>query len=348
MLITFLCLTNNTIKKMKKLQLYTKRILFTSCVLLGISGISNAQFNDDALFVVANAESINAAEYKIDSVLQEMGFTVSIVGQDDVTDANVDGMSLVLISATVSSGTVTTNLAGIREVNVPVICWEPFIYDHLGFSELDGGEFNASEIQIVGEGHQLAAGLANGNVTISTVEKGVSYGIPAGDAVIIAVNPANNEQAVIFGYEEGATMFNGTAPAKRVGTFLLNDVADATMTEDGWKLFIASVKWAMDYVDDVTGIKNPKLENPAVILHDIYPNPLSGTTNIKFSVSNPTHVRLSIWNTLGGKIITLVDEMVFAGDHTIVFDASNVPTGMYFCRLEYDSYSFVKSITLVK
>jgi len=332
---------------MKKSHLYSNRtilcILFTALLLPGKSG---AQFSDPALFVVADAALLNAAESKIDSLLNEMGFDLTVTGQVDVTDGSANGMSLVLVSASVTSGTIVTNMPGLPTLAAPVINWEPALHDFLGFSELDVGEFNTTEIEIVGEGHQMAAGNANGNVTIASAAKAVSFGVPAGDADIIAVNTLDSSQAVIFGYDEGAAMFTGLAPARRVGTFLLNDVADSTMTADGWDLFIASLYWAMDYVG--VGIEDRQQDKSAISLHDIYPNPSGGLTQINYSVSVQTHVNLSIWNTAGVKIETLVDGMKAPGTYTAVFDAAGYPGGFYFCRMESGSNTIIKPMTLTK
>ena len=227
---------------MKTLKFFyiVKLIVFVSFFLL-FSASSNAQFADSlALFVVADAASPNTAENEIILRLEDMEFDVEVIGQNDVSDGSTAGTALVLISATVSSGTVAGNMPGLIDLEIPVINWEPFLYDSLGFQPTDEGEFNTTEIEIVNEDHPLAAGLPADIITISTVEKAVSYGIPEGDVDIIAVNPAADSQIVIFAYDTGAEMYSGNAPARRVGTFLLNDVADA-MTEDGWALFDASV-----------------------------------------------------------------------------------------------------------
>ncbi len=319
--------------------------------LVSIPGKSaNAQlFNDDALFVVAtDAENLNTAEFKIDSVLQEMGFYTTIIGQDVVTDAETDGMSLVLISATVSSGTITTNMPGLPDMPIPLINWEPFLDDLIGYSELDGGEFNTYEIEIVLEEHPIAAGLPEGLVTISTAEKAVSYGAPQGDVDIIAVNPNDSSQAVLFAYEEGAEMFSGNAPARRVGIFLLNDVADA-MTEEGWAIFDAAVKWAMNY-EEPSAIDNElKLDLPGkCVLHNNYPNPFNSITIIGFSIPTQDNVQLSVFNALGEHIATLVDEIRPAGNYKVTFDASDMPGGLYFCRLVSGTNTITKSMLLLK
>lgn len=334
---------------MKNLLTFFILKLIILVFLVSISGKSaNAQFNDDALFVVADAENPNVAETKIDSVLQKMGFYTEIIGQDVVTDAETDGMSLVLISATVTSGTVTENMPGLPDMAIPLMNWEPFLDDLIGYSELDGGEFNTYEIEIVLEEHPIAAGLPLGLTTISTTEKAVSYGTPQGDADIIAVNPNDSSQAVLFAYEEGAAMYTGNAPARRVGIFLLNDVADA-MTPEGWAIFDAAVKWAMNYEEPSAIDNNLKPDIPGrFVLHNNYPNPFNKITNIKFSIPTQANVQLSVFNALGENIITLVDEIRPVGNYKVTFDASNMSSGLYFYRLVSGSNTITKSMLLLK
>jgi len=335
---------------MKKLQSYrgVKLICFIFFFLsLGVS--SNAQFTDSlAFFVVADGVTLNAAENEIFTRLSDMGFIVEIVGQNDVSDASAEDMSLILISATVSSGTITTNMPGLKDLATPVINWEPFIYDLLGFQETDGGEFNitdSTEVEIVNDTHPLAGGLAAGVVQISEIQKGVSYGTPVGDAAVIAVNSAVDTQVVLFGYDKGAEMFSGNAPARRVGTFLLNDVADS-MTEEGWTLFDASVIWAMG--EGSTSVENSDNLPTQYILHNNYPNPFNPATTIAFSIPEQVTVRLNIFNTLGENVKTLVDEIKPAGNYKVNFYASGLSSGIYYYQLIAGSKIFTKKLVLLK
>jgi hypothetical protein len=338
------------IKMKNLLSFFVFKLITLVFAVLLLSEFSKAQlFNDDALFVVAtDAENLDTAEFKIDSVLQEMGFYTTIIGQDVVTDAETNGMSLVLISATVTSGTITENMPGLGDMTVPLINWEPFLDDLLGYSESDGGEFNTTEIEIVLEGHQIAAGLPEGLVTISTVEKAVSYGVPQGDADIIAVNPNDSSQAVLFAYEEGAEMFSGNAPARRVGIFLLNDVADA-MTPEGWAIFDAAVKWAMNYEEPSAVDNNLNMDIPGeFVLHNNYPNPFDKITNIKFTIPTQANIQLSVYDAMGVHITTLVDEIRPAGNYKVTFDASDMPGGLYFYRLVSGANTITKTMLLLK
>jgi hypothetical protein len=339
----------STMKK-RKLSVKPHPIVLISLFVL-LSGILFAQFDGSAaLFVVASTDAPNDAEYAIVSRLEEMGFEVVMISQDAVTDdAAMDAMALVLISATCSSGTVAGNMPGLIDLTVPVINWEPFLYDAMGFQALDGGEFNSTDIEIVKADHPLAAGLDEGIYTITTAaEKAFSYGAPEGDAIIIAVNVNDPSQVVLFGYEAGAEMASEHAPARRVGTFLLNDVADA-MTEEGWALFDASVKWAMNFDDSGTTVEQIAPQHPSEYrLDNNYPNPFNPATTLVYSIPAQTHVRLTVWNSRGEIIAVLADEMKEAGIYTIHFDATELPSGLYYYRLESGRSTMTKKMLLLR
>ncbi|NIS17908.1 MAG: T9SS type A sorting domain-containing protein, partial [candidate division Zixibacteria bacterium] len=72
------------------------------------------------------------------------------------------------------------------------------------------------------------------------------------------------------------------------------------------------------------------------------------TTNISFSLPESGKVSLRVYNVLGQEVRTLVDEYLDAGVHTIQFDASNLSSGMYFYRLNTESFTESKKMMLVK
>jgi hypothetical protein len=65
-----------------------------------------------------------------------------------------------------------------------------------------------------------------------------------------------------------------------------------------------------------------------------YPNPFNPSTTIGFTLKQPLHVKLSVYNLLGERIAVLLDRRMSEGLHEVRWDAANHPTGIYLCLLE--------------
>ena len=79
-----------------------------------------------------------------------------------------------------------------------------------------------------------------------------------------------------------------------------------------------------------------------------YPNPFNPTTQIEFSIPDPSMVRLAVFNIAGKEVITLIHENKTAGTHAVAFDGSEMTSGVYFYRLEVGDKIFVNKLTLMK
>ncbi len=79
-----------------------------------------------------------------------------------------------------------------------------------------------------------------------------------------------------------------------------------------------------------------------------YPNPFNPATTISFILPAKTYVKLSVYNSLGQKISTLISNELDSGMHSVVFDAKNLPSGTYFYTLEANNFITTKKMTLVK
>jgi len=79
-----------------------------------------------------------------------------------------------------------------------------------------------------------------------------------------------------------------------------------------------------------------------------YPNPFNPETTISYTLKNATSVRITIYDRLGREVTNLVDAQQTEGDHTIVFNASNLPSGVYFYRLKTPEKIEVKKMVLAK
>ncbi|MGA7306172.1 MAG: T9SS type A sorting domain-containing protein [Rhodothermales bacterium] len=79
-----------------------------------------------------------------------------------------------------------------------------------------------------------------------------------------------------------------------------------------------------------------------------YPNPFNPTTEIAFSIPEKTHVSLSVFNQRGQEIAKLLDRQLPAGKHSVVFNASEYPSGTYIYRLKAGSFQQTRQMVLVK
>jgi hypothetical protein len=88
-------------------------------------------------------------------------------------------------------------------------------------------------------------------------------------------------------------------------------------------------------------------------LHQNYPNPFNPSTTIRYSVGahrdvTLQHVDLSIYNTLGQKVATLVNKKQSAGSYQIKWNAGGLSSGVYLYRLQTGNYIQTKKMILMK
>ncbi len=84
------------------------------------------------------------------------------------------------------------------------------------------------------------------------------------------------------------------------------------------------------------------------LLSQNYPNPFNPRTHIQFYAPLRGYVTLKVYDLLGKTVAILVDNVIEAGWHSIQFDGTKLPSGIYFCCL-HDSYSFqTKKLLLLK
>ncbi|MAO65160.1 MAG: hypothetical protein CL666_09190 [Balneola sp.] len=79
-----------------------------------------------------------------------------------------------------------------------------------------------------------------------------------------------------------------------------------------------------------------------------FPNPFNPTTNIQFSIPEASDVQLNVYNMLGQKVENLINGRVVAGNHTVVFDAGNLSSGLYFYALQAGEFLQTRKLSLIK
>ncbi len=86
----------------------------------------------------------------------------------------------------------------------------------------------------------------------------------------------------------------------------------------------------------------------AFVLSQNYPNPFNPSTTIKFALPTNSNVKLTIYNTIGKEVTTLINGSMEAGNHSVNWNASNQPSGMYFFKLEAGNFTSTKKMMLIK
>ena len=79
-----------------------------------------------------------------------------------------------------------------------------------------------------------------------------------------------------------------------------------------------------------------------------YPNPFNPATKIKFDIAKQSNAKIIIYDAVGREITVVLNEQLRAGTYSIDWNANNYPSGVYFYKLQTESYSETKKMMLIK
>jgi hypothetical protein len=106
-----------------------------------------------------------------------------------------------------------------------------------------------------------------------------------------------------------------------------------------------------DSVQIVTSV-DPKTKSDNLIstyeLGQNFPNPFNSTTLIRFTIPKAGIIRLTVFDLFGREVKSLVNDWQTAGNHRVSFIADDLPTGVYFYKLQAGDYSQTKKMILMK
>jgi hypothetical protein len=172
-------------------------------------------------------------------------------------------------------------------------------------------------------------GISNASITASNVT--LTFQWEADDQAGSQFNP---EAGVAMGWHNGlewietAATYNAGPPRRAMATFI------GTGGLFGIGNFGA-----------LTSVAEQAATPKEFALYQNYPNPFNPTTTIGYTLPADANVSLAVYNTLGQKIVQLVEERVSAGYHEASFDASQLVSGVYVYRLQ--AGELVKSMKLL-
>ena len=97
-----------------------------------------------------------------------------------------------------------------------------------------------------------------------------------------------------------------------------------------------------------TGVDDPGSLPAKFELSQNYPNPFNPATTIEYELSSEVHVVLTVYNMLGQGVATLINEVEQPGHKSVSYNGNNLPSGLYFYRLNAGKFGETRKMTLIK
>lgn len=106
---------------------------------------------------------------------------------------------------------------------------------------------------------------------------------------------------------------------------------------------------AKDIYDPIiNSVRSGYAINHSIDLMQNYPNPFNPSTTITFTLTSKSMATLKIFDILGREVSTLISGVVEAGRHSIVWNATGIPSGAYFYRFRIGSYEQTRKLIILK
>jgi hypothetical protein len=234
---------------------------------LGVSAASSAvrfivgESKPLLVMVVASAENPTESDAEVRDRLLTMDFDVQLVQANTLLAADVAEAALVVVPVL----RVDAVAELLRELPVPILTWDQDLEPTFLFVEDEVDEFWGDTgpelyINIVNTNHVLAAGKPPGVIQVNEFPQEFAWGVPGPEAAVIATRPDEPTQSVIYAYDRGAKLIDGSAAPERRVFFMLTDDTFLALNDDGLSFFDAAVAWARRTVD----ASAPKFDQPTV------------------------------------------------------------------------------------
>jgi hypothetical protein len=185
--------------------------------------------------------------------------------------------------------------------------------------------------------HTHSAGKASivstNNLSVSVQLLGISNGtVVAGELV--------DQNGVVAAVNNGTTSNPFTLTATQAGIYLINlGMNSPSRIWDSVSVNLGAT--------DVTS-ENPPARPQQIQLCQNYPNPFNPATTISFTLPRESFVSLKVFDSAGREVMTLASKVFQAGYQSIRWNAVNIPSGVYFYRLQVGSEIESKKLVLIR
>ncbi len=212
---------------------------------------------------------------------------------------------------------------------------------------------------------KLTKAGANGESWEFGFAQGVPEGVKAGKQYIVKYTAKASEAVVV---EQKIQEADAPWGAIFKGELVLLDTTAKTFIDSftvqesrkcNWVFALGAIGSTEIWIDDihllemdsiVTDVEDNLNEvlPASYSLYQNYPNPFNPTTVISFSLMEATHASISIYNTIGQKVMEVTNSYFHAGTHSVNVDASSLTSGIYLYKLETPNYSKTMKMMLLK
>ncbi len=173
----------------------------------------------------------------------------------------------------------------------------------------------------------------------------VYYGKPTGYGFAHVVDAGNDTSCILAGVPITDTI----AVTVYDRSYRLANELESTIVNDN--MINGNESWYSYAVDTAatSGVSfqgNPIPKTSALLQN--YPNPFNPSSEIGYQISEFRHVTLVVYDLLGREVAVLVNEPKSPGSYEVKFDGSNLPSGVYFYRLQTGNFMQTKRLLLLK
>ena len=258
----------------------------------------------------------------------EVGFT------DFITFASLFGTAVKPVLTKTSISSIGNGNAGISLSAIPV--------EGSNFFDLSVGIENASAVA----GYQIGLQYEQSLLEVISVQSTRSSAFSSDDQPAL-VRSADGHTTIADVLVDPVT---GSEDLLQIRFRILDPTQTAFVELNG-----VEISDAFGRITNLTAVESQDLKQipNSFELGQNYPNPFNPETVIPFSVPEPGHLTISIFNVLGQEVAMLVDGNVGAGYHRIVWDGTDhyghdVASGLYFIRMESVAFKSVKKMMYLK
>jgi len=206
-------------------------------------------------------------------------------------------------------------------------------------------------IAIAPNGNVFAANIDEG--ILRSTDNGLNWKLVKSDNGFPTTYPVNvNKKGVVFAGGVNSKFYsstnNGDTWVDITDNLALTEVRDIKFDKDD-KIYLATDEsvWTSS-PDSSVSVKDNSPIIQQYSLSQNFPNPFNPTTTIKYSIKDPGFVKLEVYDILGRKVETLVNEEKVEGDYEANFNGRNLSSGVYIYRLTSGTFSQVKKMQLIK